>query len=115
MRSFATVCFVALLGFGCRSTSGPPAKAPAAGKTDVTTPELVRLLETADIVRTETTHSQTIRIFLNDGSSVSGHYVPAEAGRYAKDPKLSDILNLVLHIRGARPGNEVRGWIVMTE
>ena len=74
-----------------------------------------RILEEEAIAFIATTHSQSIHIQLEDGSRYKGQYVPKEASKYSPDAKLSDILNLVVHIKKQRPPAEVKGWKIMCE
>jgi hypothetical protein len=81
----------------------------------VETAEIVRLLEKGRIAWISTSHAQTIYIQTVDGRTYKGTYVHSEAGKYSKDPRFADILNLVIHIKKKRPPWEVRKWIVGME
>jgi len=81
----------------------------------VKTPEIIRLLEEESITFIGTTHSQSIHIQLKDGSRYKGSYLQNEAGKYSTDPHLSDILNLVIHIKKQRPPDDVKGWQILCE
>jgi hypothetical protein len=95
----------------------PPIKAvcerpkPTATK-GIKTAEIIRILEKEQISSIGTSHAQTIYIGLKDGRRYKGKYVPKEAGKYAK---ISDILNLVVHIKKTRPKEETKGWAIMCE
>ena len=81
----------------------------------IETPEIVRILEQEPIAFVFTSHAQWISIRLKDGREYGGKYVHAEAGEYADDPQLSDILNLVMHIRESRSPEEVTDWQIACE
>lgn len=77
-----------LLPLAASGADGPP----PIEKVD--TPRLIELLETADLKYIGTTHSQSIDIATKDGKRYHGKYV-AKDGKY---PKITDALNLVIHI-----------------
>jgi len=87
--------------------SRPPLKT-AGSSTKVDTPEIIRILEQEAIKSIRTSHSQHIYITLKDGHRHSGIYEHERAGKYSKDRKLSDILNLVKHIMDNRPKAETK-------
>ena len=80
----------------------------AAGPTKIDTPEIIRILENEAIAFVGTKHSQRINIKLKDGRTYFGIYEQKKAGKYSKDPKLFDILNLTTHIFGNRPRAETK-------
>ena len=81
----------------------------------IETPEIVRVLEKGAVSAVSTTHAQTIWIRLEDGRQYRGKYMHAQAGRYAADEQLFDILNLAVHIKQTRPAEEVKGWRIICE
>ena len=91
-----------------RKDAGDEKSAPDVGvrskkqPTQVKTPGIIKLLETADLAHIETRHDQSILIRLRDGSEYRGQYRQQEAGRYADDEHLFDIYNLVMHITRSR-------------
>ena len=87
---------------------GPTRDKAAAGPTKIDTPEIIRILENEAIAFVGTTHSQRINIKLKDGRTYFGIYEQKRAGKYSKDPKLFDILNLTTHIFGNRPRAETK-------
>ncbi len=80
----------------------------AAGPTKIDTPEIISILENEAIAFVGTWHSQRINIKLKDGREYFGTYEHKKAGKYSKDPELSDILNLTTHIFGNRPRAETK-------
>jgi hypothetical protein len=68
----------------------------------ITTPRIIKLLETANLAHISTRHDQTILIRLHDGTEYRGKYRQPEAGQYADDEHLFDIYNLFMHIRRSR-------------
>ena len=62
-----------------------------------------------------TTHGQTIHIQLKNGREYRGKYIYDQAGKYSRNDKLWDILNLVMHIQKNRPPEEVNGWRIGCE
>ena len=115
-----------LVGVGCTNGhpeneappaggTGSPGSAAPAERTEIQTPEIVRILEEESIELTATTHSQYISITLNDGREYSGTYDHKQAGKYAGNEKLFDVLNLVSHIKDGRPPEEVEGWAILCE
>ncbi len=74
----------------------------------IDTPEIVRILEEESITRISTSHSQTIYITLADGRRHGGIYEHEKAGKYSKDRKMWDILNLAKHILDNRPKEEMK-------
>jgi len=127
----ALIATIALLCFhmvGCGNEDAPERTgiAPSAdevtalrirahGATVIETPEIVRILEQEPIAFVFTSHAQWISIELEDGRKYGGKYAHGEAGKYADDPQLSDILNLVMHIRESRPPEEVKDWQILCE
>ena len=81
----------------------------------IETPEIVRILEDEDIAGIATLHCQSIHIELKNGCTYGGTYEQAEAGKYANDPHLRDIYNLVRHILATRPAEETRGISIACE
>ena len=81
----------------------------------IETAEIIRILEKEQVKAIKTTHAQTIYIQLTDGREYKGTYVYEESGKYANDPHLYDILNLVLHIQKKRPQQEVKDWSIACE
>ena len=95
--------------------SDVPGSSERKGPFVIDTPEIVRILEEEVVDFDSTTHAQRIGIRLKDGREYMGRYVYEEAGEYAKDKQLSDILNLVMYIKENRPAEEVDGWRIMCE
>jgi hypothetical protein len=87
---------------------GPTRDKAAAEPTEIDTPEIIRILENEAIAFVGTWHSQRINIKLKDGRTYFGIYEQKKAGKYSKDPKLFDILNLTTHIFGNRPRAETK-------
>ena len=85
------------------------------GPSTIETPEIVRILEKEQIESIGTSHSQRIYIRLEDGRAYQGTYVHAQAGKYAEEENLFDILNLVIHIKKKRLPEEVEGWNLSAE
>lgn len=81
----------------------------------IKTPAIIRILEKEQIESISTTHAQTIHIRLKDGREYTGKYVHTEAGKYSDDRKLSDILNLVMHIKKNRAPEDVKEWMIWCE
>lgn len=81
----------------------------------LTTPQIVNVLETADIAYISTAHDQSIYIELKNGKAYQGTYMQAEAGRYSKEARFFDILNLVSHILENRPSDEVKDIMLVME
>ena len=82
---------------------------------EIDTAEIIRILEKEQINSIMTTHSQSIYIILTDGRQYKGTYVYAEAGKYADDPNLFDILNLVMHIQKNRSEEQSKNWQIVCE
>lgn len=101
--------------------SGCPKEKPARNKLVnqepivIQTPEIIRILEKESIESISTTHAQNIYIQLIDGRTYKGKYIYTESGKYADDPQLYDILNLVIHIKENRPDKETRDWTIACE
>jgi len=76
----------------------------------IQTPEIIRILETENIVYVATSHSQEIHIQLKDGRRFKGTYDQSEAGPYSNHEQLFDIYNLARHIKNNRPEKEVKHW-----
>ena len=81
-----------------------------AGNEIIQTPEIIRILETENIVYVATSHSQEIHIQLKDGRRFKGTYDQSEAGPYSNHEQLFDIYNLARHIKNNRPEKEVKHW-----
>ena len=79
------------------------------------TPEIIRILEQEIVETISTKHSQWIHIKLKNGREYKGKYIYDQAGKYSRNDKLWDILNLVMHIRKNRPPEEVNGWRIGCE
>lgn len=78
---------------------------------NMTTAEIIEVLENADIKWIVTSHSQHIKIFLKDGTELSGRYNPDEAPPRYQETYCRDILNLSLRIKESR----VKKWQTMAE
>jgi len=117
MRLIIAACLMCSCICGCTATPDTQAgtRVEQNEPSVVKTPEIIRILEEEAVVFVATTHSQTIHIRLKDGSQYQGTYVSAESGKYSKDPNLSDILNLVMHIKKHRAPEEVKEWQIMCE
>lgn len=117
MRLFIAVYLLCSFMCACTNTSASlPTKQNKQVKIIVIkTPEIIRILEKESIVSISTTHSQSIYIRLKDGSRYKGKYIPKEAGKYSTITNLSDILNLVVHIKKQRPPDEVKEWRICCE
>ena len=113
MMMAGLLCFCVL---GCKLS--PDAQPIGIEKNEpllITTPEIVRILEQETIESVSTRHSQTIHIKLKNGLRYRGTYVASDAGKYAHDSNLADILNLVIYIKEHRPPEQTRGWGIMCE
>lgn len=77
----------------------------------IDTPEIIRILEKETLASVSTYHSQRIHIRLKDGRMYVGTYEQEKAGKYSKDPKMFDILNLTKHILDKRPPADVKGLV----
>ncbi|MCP4645339.1 MAG: hypothetical protein GY851_33155 [bacterium] len=134
MRTCMSLCFVFCVvlagcsgnppGTGGKGTEGEPGastqsasqmKAGHPGRNTIDTGEIIRILEKEQIRGIGTAHNQSISIELVDGRKFLGTYVPEEAGKYSADKNLSDILNLVMHIKKNRPPEEVKNWNIWCE
>ena len=109
------VRLVVLSGHATKGTWASLAEMELDASVEVSTTEIIRVLEQESIATISTTHAQRIDIELSDGRQFRGTYKHAEAGKYASDPKLFDILNLVSHILGRRPKNQVKGIVIECE
>lgn len=85
-----------LLLLGCNRT------VPVKDHKNMTTIEIIEVLENADIKCVSTTHSQYIGITLKDGSELSGKYNPNEAPVKYQNAHCRDILNLSEQIKKSR-------------
>ena len=83
--------------------------------TEVDSREVIRLLGTGNLRGITTTHSQIIEILLRDGRVYWGRHKWQESGRYAENPHLHDIYNLVRHILANRPESETKGVKIARE
>ncbi len=133
MKSSLLVSILCLVAAGCTTdlpedrTGRTPEETPVKrniekpgdtvqkGPSVIETPEIVRILEKESVEFVATTHSQTIYIRLKDGREYNGTYVHAQAGKYSHDDHLSDILNLVHHIKRKRAPEEVGEWGIACE
>jgi len=132
-KPLLTLCLLLLVGAGCQGDSPEtnqesdatdsrggserrePERPERQDPSVIKTSEIVWILETGEIQFIATTHSQSIRIHLRDGTEYRGQYVHAQAGKYSEDEQLADILNLVTHIRRARPAEETKDWSILCE
>ena len=73
----------------------------------VTTREIIRILEHADIRGSTTTHSQHITVYLKNGKRYECAYVAEEAPEPYNKMEAS---NLVYHFLRSRPADEVMEW-----
>ncbi|MBT3193772.1 MAG: hypothetical protein HN341_14590 [Verrucomicrobia bacterium] len=115
MRSLlSALLLLTCMGCGSRPSSDGLAATPSPnpGPQEMGTPGIVRILEEADIALIWTTHDQRIDITVRDGRVYWGVYRQAEAGKYAKNPHLFDVYNLVEHILAARPEKETEDTLV---
>ena len=117
MRGAIAASLLALSALGCGSSPSRQAGIQGEPSTPVViqTPEIVRILEREAVVFIATSHSQSIHIQLKDGSLYQGIYIPTQAGKHSQDPNLSDILNLVNHIKRRRSPDEVKEWKILCE
>lgn len=78
---------------------------------NMTTAEIIEVLENADIEWIATSHSQHIEIGLKDGTELSGKYNPDEAPPKYQKTDCWDILNLSERIKKSR----IKKWQTMAE
>jgi len=104
---FITFLLWILFAAGCAVPDRP-------GPLRIDTPAIIRILEQEDILFISTDHSNRIEVELKDGRAFEGTYVQAH-GKYAQIKGLSDVLNLVCHVRDRRPAEETKDWIVECE
>mgnify|MGYP001184957013 CR=1 FL=1 len=109
------VRLVVLSGHATKGTWASLAELELDTSVEISTAEIIRLLERESIARIFTTHAQVILIGLSDGQVFFGTYKHAEAGKYASDPELSDVGNLVSHILARRPKDQVKGILIAGE
>lgn len=109
------VRLVVLSGHSTKGTWASLAELELDASVEISTAEIIRLLEQESIARIFTTHSQMILIGLSNGQAFFGTYKHAEAGKYASDPKLSDVGNLVSHILARRPKDQVEDILIAGE
>jgi len=98
-----------------RFHQSPPVEPPEIEPSIVETPEIIRILENERIKEVLTSHSQHIYIELEDGRRYQGKYHRNQAGNYANDFNLGDILNLVLHIKKHRLDKDAGRWAIGCE
>jgi len=105
------------------TTSAPATSAPATASAvsdkpkEITTPEIIQLLEKEQFTSISTHHSQRIEIVLKNGEKYSGKYDQSKSGKYSTDQHLFDIYNLTRHIlrNRAANGNEDVSGVIMCE
>lgn len=99
------IVLTALISGGCNSSVN------VKDAKNMTTAEIIEVLENADIEWIVTSHSQHIEIRLKDGTELSGRYNPDEAPPKYQETYCRDILNLSLRIKESR----IKKWQTIAE
>lgn len=112
MRSImAKNIYVLLLGVFFMIFNGCSTPIAIKDPKNMTTAEIIFLLENEDIDYVATSHSQHISIFLKNGKKFSGRYNASEAPEKYQKENLNDILNLTVYIKNHR----IRKWKTLCE